>query len=544
MYHIYPRSFKDTSGNGIGDLAGIIEKLDYLNDGTENSLGVEALWLSPINRSPMVDFGYDVSDYYDIDPIFGDLETFDRLVSEAHRRNIKFVMDFVPNHTSSQHPWFLASRSSLNNPKRDWYIWRDSKPDGSPPNNWLSQFGGSAWTYDAKTKQYYLHTFHTEQPDLNWRNEEVRNEMFNVLRFWLKRGIDGFRTDAIFGIMKDDQFRDDPPNPTYDPAKDIPYNSLLHTYSTGSEARPELFSTVNSFCEVLGEHEDVFMVGEVFLDIPEMMQLYRACSNNLHAPFNFNLIGLPWNAEAYKKFIDDFEGSLTRQDWPNYVFGNHDQHRLATRIGRDHARTAALLLFTLRGMPVVYYGEELGMVDASLPPEKIQDPFDKQVPGYHFGRDPERAPMQWSKERYAAFSRVEPWLPVAEGYKTYNAEVESKDPRSMLNLYRTLIHFRRNSPALLRGTYRSLEHGNANIFAYIREYAEKRLLIVLNFSDEGQTISLDLSHVRAERDSGNGVGRVKVVCNTLLDRKVGKEVDVTHFTLRSNEGYLLEISDV
>ncbi|PIR87565.1 MAG: alpha-amylase, partial [Candidatus Harrisonbacteria bacterium CG10_big_fil_rev_8_21_14_0_10_45_28] len=279
VYQIYPRSFKDTDGDGIGDLKGIIEKLDYLNYGTDGSLGITAIWLNPIYKSPMKDFGYDISDYRDIDPIFGDLGIFDRLVAEAHKRGIKIIMDFVPNHTSSEHPWFQESKRAKDNSKRDWYIWRDPKTDGSPPNNWLSIFGGSAWTRDEKTGQYYMHSFLPDQPDLNWRNKDVRDEMADVLRFWLKRGVDGFRTDAMYHLIKDDEFRDDPPNPNYDALRDEPYNAFLHVYSQG---RPELTETANTLCNVLGEHsDDIYMVSEAYLGLPQMMEFYKACDNSL-----------------------------------------------------------------------------------------------------------------------------------------------------------------------------------------------------------------------------------------------------------------------
>lgn len=529
VYQIYPRSFKDANGDGVGDLAGIIEKLDYLNDGTEKSLGVEAIWLSPVYKSPMIDLGYDVSDYLDIDSVFGTLEDFDKLVVEAHRRGIKIIMDFIPNHTSNQHPWFLESRSSRQSPKRDWYIWRDPKSDGSPPNNWLSSFGGPAWTYDEKTGQYHMHSFLSEQPDLNWRNLEVRQEMEHVLEFWIHRGVggvDGFRTDAIDYLIKDDQFRDDPPNPNYIPGRDDPYKALLHTNSKG---RPELLKMTNTLCEVLGKHEDKFMVSEAYLDIPQMSEMYTACGNNLHAPLNFNLMSLPWDAMAYKKFIDEFEASLREDDWPNYVLGNHDRSRLATRLGQDRARLAAMILLTLRGMPFIYYGGEIGMEDGEIPPERVVDPWEKRTPGFKLGRDPERTPMQWTSNRYAGFSVVEPWLPVAKNYPTYNVESELTDPTSIFSLYRRLIHYRKKSPALLTGFYRSLNVGNKHVFAYLRDCADEKLLVMLNFSHGAETLTTDFSSA-------------KVICNTHLDKAFGETINVRNVTLRSNEGYVTQLS--
>ncbi len=528
LYHVYPLSFKDIDNDGKGDLKGIIEKLDYLNDGTENSLGVEAIWLSPVYASPMADFGYDISDHYTIDPTFGDLSVFDTLIEEAHRRGIKVLMDFVPNHTSSKHPWFRESRSSRKSQKRDWYIWKNPKPDGSPPNNWISIFGGSAWTYSKKTKQYYLHTFFEEQPDLNWRNDEVRKAMFDVIRFWLKRGVDGFRTDALYHLMKDEQFRDDPPNPAFVAGRDNPYNAFLHIYSSGQEE--ELVSTTNVLCEVIGERKDTFMISESYVSISEMMKLYRACSNRLHAPFNFNLISLPWDAKTYRTFIDEFEASLDADDLPNYVLGNHDRSRIVTRMDRDRARLMALLLFTLRGLPVIYYGEEIGMENVPVSFRRIKDPLEKRVPGFNLGRDPERSPMQWSKELHAGFSRVKPWLPVAKNYILYNVESESKDPRSMLSFYRKLIHYRKHSPVLLRGSYRSFDVGNKDVFAYFREHRGDKLMALLNFSAEERSVSLPLK-------------RGNIVSNTFLDRETGEKVNPKGFLLRPHEGYLLEIAD-
>ncbi|MFQ5584075.1 MAG: alpha-amylase family glycosyl hydrolase [Calditrichia bacterium] len=530
VYQIYPRSFRDTDNNGIGDLEGIIEKLDYLNDGTEDSLGVGAIWLSSIYKSPMIDFGYDVSDYYDIDPIFGDMKTFDKLIKEAHRRGIKVIMDFVPNHTSSQHPWFIESRSSKDNPKRNWYIWKDpvrQLADSSkiPPTNLLSFFGGPAWTYDKKTGQYYHHSFLPEQPDLNWRNPEVKNEMIKVLKFWMAKGVDGFRIDSIYHLVEDDEYRDDPPNPNYVPGKDDPYNELLHLYSQG---RPETLSSLNSFCEVLDEYHGKFMVTESELNLPEMVKFYKTCANKPYAPFNFNLMSLPWDANAYKKFIDDFENSITPGSSPNYVMGNHDRPRLTSRLGRERARLAAMLLLTLRGIPFIYYGDELGIKDVKIPLDEIKDPWEKRVPGFNLGRDPERTPMQWNNEKYAGFSDVKPWLPIDIERKQHNVENESEDPQSVLNLYRQLIHYRNGSKALLEGKYNSVELGQKDIFAFTRTDGEK-ILVILNFAANTKEVQVP------------GIKKGETVMSTYMDREPGNEVDLNNFLLRPNEGLLLKI---
>src|SRR3989344_2957623 len=414
VYQIYPLSFKDSNHDGSGDLNGIISSLHYLNDGTSNSLGIGAIWISPIYKSPMKDFGYDISDYYDINPLFGSLADFDRLIKEAHKREIKAIMDFVINHTSSEHPWFLESKSSLNNPRRNWYIWRDPKEDGSPPNNWLSIFGGSAWTFDETTRQYYFHSFLPEQPDLNWRNEAVRNEMMGVVRFWLKRGVDGFRVDALDTLMEDGYLRDDPANPKYDVKIDEEYKSLEHSFS---RVPSETKYCTNILCNTVSEFENKFVISEAYAKIPLMAEMFRSCDKTIHSPFNFNLMRLPWKAEEFKKFVDEYEKSLRPEDWPNYVFGNHDRPRLRDRTGESKLKVAAMLLLTLRGMPFIYYGEELGMKNAKVSTEEIKDMFALRVNNPKSSRDPERSPMQWNADANAGFSEVKPWLPLADDYK-------------------------------------------------------------------------------------------------------------------------------
>ncbi len=336
IYQIYPRSFKDTSSNGVGDLAGIVEQLDYLSD----TLGVDAIWLSPFYPSPMADFGYDVSNYTDVHPMFGDLAMFDRLVQGAHERGLKVVIDIVPNHTSDQHPWFVRVAQRGDNPKRHWYIWADAKPDGSPPNNWLSNFGGSAWEWDASTQQYYLHSFLKEQPDLNWRNPDVKAAMFDVYRFWLERGVDGFRIDVAHYIMKDPVLRDDPPNP--DRAKNVvvfkdlgEYDSLLHIYDKG---HPDVHGVYRELRKVLDSYSagaPRMMVGEIHIfDLKEWAKYYGENLDEIHLPFNFGLIGMPWDAQRVRARVDAIESAVPPGGWPNYVMGNHDEHRLASRYGR------------------------------------------------------------------------------------------------------------------------------------------------------------------------------------------------------------------
>lgn len=526
VYHIYPRSFKDSNGDGVGDLKGIIEKLGYLNDGTKNSLGVGAIWLSPIYKSPMADHGYDVSDYYDIDPIFGDLKTFDKLISGAHKRGIEVIMDLIINHTSKEHSWFKESRSSKDNPKRDWYIWRDPKPDGSPPNNWISVFGGPAWTYDEETGQYYFHSFLPDQPDLNWRNEEVQKEMKRVAKFWLDRGVDGFRIDAIEHLIEDEELRDDPKNPDFDPEKHEPYHAVKHVFSKGQD---DLVQCINSVCDVVGDYGDKFIVSEAYLNIPKMMEMFNACANRIHAPFNFNLMEREWEAEKFKKFIDDFELALRPDDWPNYVFGNHDRTRVATRLSEGQTKITALLLLTLRGMPFLYYGDEIGMQDVSVSEEEVQDPYALRVGDPELSRDPQRSPMQWSSEKYAGFSEAEPWLPLSKDFKERNVETQAKDPTSIFNLYRTLINYRNNSEPLMVGSYWSLDSESKDILSYIREYDGKKVLVMLNFSEQEIKESLP-------------VPLAKIVLSSFMDKESGVSVS-GEITFRPNEGYVFEVEE-
>jgi alpha-glucosidase len=481
LYQLYPLSFADSNGDGYGDLKGIIGRLDYLS-----WLGVGAVWLSPVYTSPMADWGYDVADYNDIDHIFGDLETFDKLLEEVHSRGMKLLLDFVPNHTSTEHAWFKQSRRSRTDPKHDWYIWADPKPDGSLPNNWLSRFGGSAWELDKATGQYYMHSYLPEQADLNWRNPDVREAMLDVLRFWLKRGVDGFRTDAVYGLVKDAQLRDNPPNPNFQPGITDPAEEFLRLHSAG---QAELFKVLNSFCNVLSESKDRFLVSEPpfppYLNLPGLEQLYDACTEHpLHAPFNFNLMTLPWSASAYRDFIGQYEAVLKPDDLPNYVLGNHDRSRLASRVGERRARLLAFLQLTLRGMPVVYYGDELGLKDAVIPPGSEQDAWGLRVPGYHVGRDAARAPMPWKPTRYGGFSSHKPWQPPAANAETVNVEDEQDRPGSMLNMYRRLIKLRADSSALLEGVYKAVETDNEAIYAYTRTSAGQQVLVVLNFGGE------------------------------------------------------------
>lgn len=480
LYQVYPRSFQDANGDGIGDLPGILQRLDYLVD-----LGVDALWLSPIFPSPMADFGYDISDYTAIDPLFGSLADLDALIAAAHARGLKILLDLVPNHTSDRHPWFLASRSSRSSPKRDWYIWRDPRPDGGPPTNWLSNFGGSAWEYDEQSGQYYYHAFLKEQPDLNWRNPAVRAAMFDVMRFWLKRGVDGFRVDVIWHLIKDGEFRDNPVNPDFAPGMP-PHHQLVPLYTAD---RPEVHEVIAGMRHVIDEFDERVLIGEIYLPIERLVTYYGRDLSGAHLPFNFALLETRWHARLLADLINAYENALPAGGWPNWVLGNHDRPRVASRIGRDQIRLAAILLLTLRGTPTIYYGEELGLDQVPIPPELVQDPFEKNVPGIGVGRDGCRTPMQWDAGRHAGFSTVEPWLPLASDWCEANVAAERADPASLLNFYRRLIGLRRSSPALSHGAYQSVAT-SGDLLAYIRVGAGERILVALNLGAEPVTFEL------------------------------------------------------
>ena len=522
VYQIYPRSFQDSNGDGIGDLAGVTSRLDYLK-----SLNMGVVWLSPIYPSPMHDFGYDVADYCAIDPMFGNMADFDHLLSEAHQRGMKLILDLVPNHTSDEHVWFLESRRSRDNPKRDWYIWRDPAPDGGPPNNWLSHFGGSAWTFDGNTGQYYLHQFVKQQPELNYRNPEVVQALLDTMRFWLDKGVDGFRVDVIFLMMKDPQLRDEPLNPDWD--GEVPWGKLNHIYTSNL---PEVHDLIQKMRTVLDSYEERMMVGETYLSNDELMKYYGTPERpECHMPFNFQLIRIPrWDAALVRQMVDDYEAALPPRAWPNWVLGNHDQHRLATRVGAAQARVANMLLLTLRGTPTCYYGDEIGMENVPIPLNRVMDPPAVNQPeiAHLVGRDPERTPMQWDTSPNAGFAPagVQTWLPIADDYAGRNVAVQSDDPTSMLSYFRTLTGLRQSEPALTIGAYQSIDTGVSEVFAYLRSHKDSQILIVLNFS--GTTHHLDLSMLNEK-------------ARLLLSTKMtdSRTVDLASLDLQPNEGLVL-----
>jgi alpha-glucosidase len=472
----------------------------------------------------MADFGYDVSDYCDVHPDFGDLATMDRLIEEAHRRGIRVILDFVPNHTSSEHPWFVESRSSRDSPKRDWYVWRDAKDEGSPPNNWIGAFGGSAWEWDQKTMQYYLHSFLISQPDLNWRNPEVVEAMHDVLRFWLRRGIDGFRIDVMDRILKDELLRDNPPAKNKALARFAQTAMQDHIYD---QNWPDIIDAVREIRKVVDEFPQRMVVGEVFGRPENIVRYYggEAC-DGLHLAFNFPFVRIfdtRWRADHVRGRVDAFEAALPKNAWPNYVLGNHDVDRFISRVngdgrGQERARVAAMLLLTLRGTPFMYYGDEIGMENVAIPEDRLQDPARR----YGRGRDPERTPMQWTPR--GGFTSGEPWLPY--GDLARNVEDESRDGSSLLSLYRKLIWFRRRSDSLRFGDYAPIDGTPEGVFAYTRTHGDERLLVALNFTNGELAFELP-DEVRAR----------EVIAGTHADARVEER----RIGLRGNEGVLVRV---
>jgi len=491
FYEIYPRSFADSNGDGIGDLKGITSKLDYLQH-----LGVNAIWITPCFPSPQVDFGYDVSDYEAIDPMYGTLADFDELVAKAKTHNIKIILDFVPNHTSDQHKWFLESKSSKTNPKRDWYIWRDGKANGQPPNNWTSTFGGSTWTLDPTTGQYYYHYFYAQQPDLNWRNPEVAKAMLDCMRFWYKRGVAGFRLDAVDTLFEDPDLKDNPILPGMDkfgfPNEKEIYNKKL----------PEVHDVMRAMRKLADEYNAV-LIGETWTaNVSELRDYYGAKNDELQMPMDLMLTQFPkLSAPLFREHITALEDA---GGWPVFVISNHDIVRSFTRWGDGKnndqiAKMAATMYMLLRGTPIMYYGEEIGMENNDPKrKEDVQDPQGRRGWPKEIGRDGERTPMQWTDRLNAGFTTGKPWLPVAPNYKTHNVATESKDPDSILNLYRKIIALRSSEPALREGKYIELNGSDPNVLAFARQNIRGASVIVaLNMSGSPQSVKLEMAKVAA-----------------------------------------------
>jgi alpha-glucosidase len=520
IYQVYPRSFQDSDRDGVGDLRGLIRRLPHLGE-----LGVDAVWLSPIFRSPMADFGYDIADYTDIDPLFGTLADFDALLAKAHSQELKVILDLVPNHTSDRHRWFEESRSSRGSARRDWYIWRDPGPSGGPPNNWMSEFGGSAWQYDDRTGQYYYHAFLAAQPDLNWRNPEVRAAMYDVMRFWLGRGVDGFRVDVIWHLIKDEHFRDNPPNPDYRPDQP-PHRAVVPLYTTD---RPEVHDLIEEMRGVIDEFPDRLLIGEIYLPVERLVAYYGRDLRGVHLPFNFALLQAAWEARGLARLIDEYEAALPPGGWPNWVLGNHDRPRIASRVGLAQARVAAMLLLTLRGTPTIYYGDEIGMRQGEIAPHQVRDPFELNVPGIGVGRDGCRTPMQWDDSAFAGFSEVEPWLPLGADHRTNNVLNQRRESASLYNLHRRLIALRRRELALSVGSYRPIA-AQGDLVVFLRAHAGTRMLVVLNLGDQPMHMDFGSERLRGE-----------IALSTELDRE-GEAMD-NELALRSNEGVIVALQD-
>jgi alpha-glucosidase len=500
IYEIYPRSFQDSDGNGVGDIAGIASRLDYLHD-----LGIDAIWITPMYPSPGIDYGYDISDYTAIDPEYGTMADFDHLVAEANKRNIRILMDYVINHTSDQHAWFKESRSSRDNPKRDWYIWRDGKSPGQPPNNWQSWFGHSAWTLDAKTGQYYYHYFYSEQPDLNWRNPEVHKAMDGVLEFWLKHGVSGFRIDAVSRLFEDPNLHDDPYLPGYNVYGD---RNIEHKYT---DNYPEVHDVLREVRQVVSKFSgDPVLITEA--DEPNVAELTKMYGHGdeVQLPMDFQIADVnKLSAPEFRRLFDDIENN-TAHGQPEYFFSNHDQPRQWDRYGdgvhNDQiAKLMAALLLTTRGTPQMYYGEEIGMRTTDpARKEDVHDPIGKIGWPKEKGRDGERTPMQWDSSTQAGFTTAaKPWLPIPPSAKTYNVETEKRDPHSIFNAYVQLLALRKSEPALRDGSYESIDKNDADLFAFLRKSGGQTILVALNMSGKEKTISV--------RSAVSGGSTVKVL---------------------------------
>jgi alpha-glucosidase len=488
FYEVYPRSFADSNNDGVGDLQGITSKLSYLRH-----LGVNAVWITPCFPSPQVDFGYDVSDYENIDPMYGTLTDFDRLVVEGRAHGIKIILDFVPNHTSDQHKWFLESKSSRTSPKRDWYIWRDGKGANHPPNNWTSTFGGSAWKYDPITGQYYYHYFYAEQPDLNWRNPEVRKAMLDTMRFWYKRGVAGFRLDAVDTLFEDPELKDNPVLPGVDKF------GFPNTHEIYNKKMPEVHDVMREMRKVADEYGAV-LIGETWTqNVAQLREYYGERNDELQMPMDLMMTEFKRpSAPVFREHIGAVESA---GGWPVFVISNHDIVRSFTRWGDgvhndDIAKVMAAMYLTLRGTPVLYYGEEIGMENnGPKSKEDARDPIGRRGWPLEKGRDGERTPMQWSDRANAGFTEGTPWLPVAPSYKTHNVATETAEPHSILNFYRRILELRTHEPALRDGEYVALNEQDPNVYTFLRRLQAEAVLVALNMSGSRQTVKIDLKGV-------------------------------------------------
>lgn len=495
IYHIYPQSYKDTNHDGTGDIRGIIRQLDYLV-----TLGVEAIWLSPIYDSPFVDGGYDVRDYYTINPVYGTMEDFTRLLAAAHERGIKVVMDMVFNHTSRQHPWFVEASSSKRNPRRHWYIWHPGKHKRKP-NNWITNFGQSAWTWHERTGEYYYHSFFSDQPDLNWRNPEVKKAMFDVLLFWLNLGVDGFRFDVInmlfiHPLLKNCNL----------------FHQLFSNRNALNRNQPEVYELIKEIRSLLNKFPDKVSIGEIYTPPPGNSALANSFLGNgsdmLHLAFDFSIMFARFTARQYYRLISKYYTSLPPSAWPCFVLSNHDmgrniKPRFSVGWNDCKAKVLAGLLLTLKGTPFIYYGDEIGMENTDIPRSELKDRYGKLFYPFYKGRDRARTPMQWNDSVYAGFSTVKPWLPLHPNYTTVNVEAEETSSTSLLNFYKSLIAIRKKSDALLYGDIRFINQGEADVLIYERTYQNQRIVVLLNFGSRLKTIPCPVSHCELNRVYSN-----------------------------------------
>src|SRR5229473_2550107 len=527
FYEIYPRSFADSNNDGIGDLKGITSKMAYLHD-----LGVDAIWISPCFPSPQVDFGYDVSDYENIDPMYGTLTDFDHMVAEGKKHHVSIILDFVVNHSSDQHPWFLDSKSSKTAAHRDWYVWRDGKGPGQPPNNWISIFGGSAWKLDPTTNQYYYHFFYAAQPDLNWRNPAVEKAMLDSTRWWYKRGVAGFRLDAVDTLFEDPNLTDNPIQPGMnkqgDPNEENKYNTKL----------PEVHDVLQKLRKIADESNAV-LIGETWTaDIAELKQYYGEHSSELQMPMDFMFTTVnKLSPPEFRKQIAAVDGS---GGWPVYVISNHDIVRSYVRYGDGKnndaiAKLMGAFYLTLRGTPIMYYGEELGMENNDPKrKEDVKDPIGKLGWPEEKGRDGERTPMQWDSSANAGFSEAVPWLPVPPSFKTHNVEAELKDPDSVLQFYKHLLALRHENSSLREGRYIPLNEDQPDVLSYLRRYKDQAVLVVLNMSGNEQKVSFDLSK------QGFSSGKIATLLTTLAAHP--EEVPPSGLTLGPFAVYIAKVA--
>ncbi len=535
IYEVYPRSFADSNGDGIGDLNGITAHLDYLK-----ALGVDGIWITPFYPSPQVDFGYDISNYEGIDPQFGTMADFDRLVAEAKKRGIRIINDMVLNHTSDKDPWFIESASSRNNPKADWYIWADGKPNGRPPNNWQSDFGHSAWQYVPARKQFYYHEFYKEQPDLNWRNPAVKKAMFDICKFWMAKGVMGFRLDAITALFEDVALKDEP----YLTGKDAGLDSfgekkMKHIYT---DNLPEVHNILRELRQVTNQYPGRILIGETYLpNVGELAKMYGQANDELQLPMDTQVGFINHlSVSDFRQKIGDAETKLNGHV-PLFVFANHDNPRVINRYGDGKhdgaiARLIATMLLTPHDAALVYYGQEIGMVD-HVPTriEDVQDPVGRTGWPKEKGRDGERTPMQWNAGSDAGFSNASrTWLPVGGDYKTVNVAAEEKDPNSLLNYYKTLIHLRKENAQLRDGDYIGVDENNNSVFSYMRKTSDgKAVVVAMNFTSSQQTVNLDAS--------GKGVsGRhAKLILASYAN--ANGTSDLSHLSLPAYGSYVGEV---